>query len=203
MFKCISMLLKPRLNSFGCVYEPIVILKNCIIVRKQHVNHRMPQVTLNVHVITGRNSTIHSNYRTSSTPKYCCPNRRRSFSIFHSWNLAFRIIGFIGCSPNINRTWCWEQREGRLIWPYYVFPIISSPGFMIITPSFGPFSVVFSNQMFSNRSCPLDVGFVTLSSDFFCGNRVFKMNNEFCCHLCCGTMIVKQNPLQCAAIPFT
>ena len=57
-------------------------------------------------------------------PLYCCPNRHRSTSIFHSWDQAFRIIGCLGRSPNLNPTSCWEQREGRLIWPYYVFPII-------------------------------------------------------------------------------
>ena len=35
------MLLKQRLNTSGHVYGRIVILKNCIIVRKQHLGHRM------------------------------------------------------------------------------------------------------------------------------------------------------------------
>ena len=49
---------------------------------------------------------------------------------------------------------------------------------------FASFSVVVSNRWFSNRSCTMDVGLVKLSSDSFCRNRVFKMNAEFCCHLC-------------------
>jgi len=69
MLKCIFVLLKPRLNPFGCVYGRIVILKNCVIVRK-----------------------------TTSGP------------------------------INISLAWCWEQREGRLFWPFYVFPIIGRPG---------------------------------------------------------------------------
>ena len=56
--------------------------------------------------------------------------------MFHSWNQAFRIIGFLGWCPNINPAWCREQHEGWLIWPYYVFPIIRWPGFVIITPIF-------------------------------------------------------------------
>jgi hypothetical protein len=34
---------------------------------------------------------------------------------------------------------------------------------------------------------------------------VFKMNNEFCCHPCCcsSSVIIRHNPLQCTAIPFT
>ena len=42
-------------------------------------------------------------------------------------------------SPNIHLDWCWEQCEGQLIWPYYIFPVIRCPGFTIITPSFFTF----------------------------------------------------------------
>ena len=130
-------------------------------------------------------------------PKYCCPNLHRSATIFHSWNQAFRIMGFLGRSPNINPAWCWEQSEGRLSWPYYVFPPIRRPGFMIITPYFSHFSVVFSNQRFGNCSPTVNVGFVKLPSDFFF-NRVLKMSIEFCCHLCCNsTVIFRHSPLQC------
>jgi hypothetical protein len=47
---------------------------------------------------------------------------------------------------------------------------------MIITPPFSSFSVVFSNKSFRNCSSTVDVGFVKLSSDWFCGNRDFNMN---------------------------
>jgi len=69
MLKCIYMLLRPRLNTFGCVCGRIAILKNCAIVKK-----------------------------TTSGP------------------------------INTNVAWYWEEREGRLIWPYYVFPFIRCPG---------------------------------------------------------------------------
>jgi hypothetical protein len=48
----------------------------------------------------------------------------------------------------------------------------------------------FNNQMFSNCSPTVDVGFVKLMSDGFCRNRVFKMNIQFCCHLCCISSVV-------------
>jgi hypothetical protein len=38
--------------------------------------------------------------------------------VFQYWNQAFRIVGYLGCSPNISSSWCREQREGRLIWTY-------------------------------------------------------------------------------------
>ena len=88
--------------------------------------------------------------------------------MFHGWNQALRVKSFVGRFPNINPAWCWEQRE-RLIWTYYVFPIIRRPGFMIIQPTFSSFSVVFSNKRFSNYGSTVDVGFVKFSSDCFCG----------------------------------
>ena len=103
MLKCIFMLLKARMNTSCCVYGQIVILKNSI-VRKQHLDHRMQLVTY-VHVVTGSNSAIQSNYRTSIIPKYFCPNHHRSTSMFHIWNQAFRMVGFLGHSPNINPPW--------------------------------------------------------------------------------------------------
>jgi len=96
--------------------------------------------------------------------------------MFHRWNQTFRNAGFLARSANINPAWRWEQREGWLIWPYYVFPFIRRPDFMIITPSFSPFSIVFSNQRFSTCSPTVDVGFVKLSS-----NWVRKMNIEYWC----------------------
>ena len=110
--------------------------------------------------------------------------------MFHSLNQAFKIIGLLGRFQNKNPAWCWEQREGRLIWPNYVFQNHQSPSFTIIAPSFSPFSVVSSNQRFSNFRSTEEVGFVKLSSECYCGNRVFKINTEFCCHLCWGTSII-------------
>jgi len=118
-------------------------------------------------LIIDSNTTIQSNYRTSRIPRYCCPNHHRSGSMFHSWNQAFRIIGYLGRFPNTNPAWFWELRDWRLIWPYNVFPVIRRPSFMIITPSFSPFRVVFSSQRFRNCSSTVDIGCVKPSSDCF------------------------------------
>jgi hypothetical protein len=48
----------------------------------------------------------------------------------------------------------------------------------------------------------MDVWFVKPSADCCCGNRVFKIDTEFCCHLCCCTVIL-ESLLQCVAITFT
>ena len=159
MLKRIFMLLKPKLNTSGCMYEQIVILKNCIIVRTIQCTW-LPKMS----TVTGSNSTIQSTGQQNS--KILLPSHNRSASMFQSWNQAFRITGFLGWCPNINPAWCWEW----LIWPYYALSIIRQPGFMIITPSFASVSIVFSNQRFSNYSSTIDVGIVNLSSDCFCGN---------------------------------
>ena len=79
---------------------------------------------------------------------------------------------FLGRCPNVNPTQCWEQHEGWLTWPYYVFAIIRCPGFMIIAPSFSSFSVDSSNQRFSNRNSSMDVDLWS-SCRLFLGSRVF------------------------------
>jgi hypothetical protein len=105
--QCIFTLLKPRLNTNGCVYGQTVILKNCTIVRKQQLDHRTHLVNYIVHTVTSGNLTI----QTSRIQRYCCRNHHRSTSMFPSWNQGFRITGFFGCSPNINTAQCWEQCE--------------------------------------------------------------------------------------------
>jgi len=80
--------------------------------------------------------------------------------------------------------------------PLTILPISNhqSPGYVIITPSFSSFGVVFSNQRFSNCIRTADVWIVMLSSHCFYGNKVFKMNTEFYCHFCSSsTTIFRQS----------
>jgi hypothetical protein len=37
----------------------------------------------------------------------------------------------------------------------------------------------------------VDVGFEKLKSDSFCGNRVFKMNIQFCCPIICAAVVLQ------------
>jgi hypothetical protein len=78
--------------------------------------------------------------------------------------------GFVGCSLEVNPSRCREQCEGRLNRPYHlrVFSCLT-----VVTPSFTHLRITFSNQRFSNCSPTVDAGFVKLTSDSFCGNRVF------------------------------
>jgi hypothetical protein len=71
-----------------------------------------------------------------------------------------------------------------------VFPLVSCPGFMVVTPSFTHLSVIFCNQRFRNCSPTVDVGFVKLASDSVCGNRVFKFNIQFCCPVTCAAAVL-------------
>jgi hypothetical protein len=59
------------------------------------------------------------NNGTNRISRYCSPNYHRTSPVFHCSNQAFRIVGFLGCFPNVNSSWCREHREDRLIWPYH------------------------------------------------------------------------------------
>jgi hypothetical protein len=48
---------------------------------------------------------------------------------------------------------------------------------MVFQLSYGAFWI----EKIENCSPTVDVGFVKLTSDSFCTNRVFKMNIQFCC----------------------
>jgi hypothetical protein len=69
-------------------------------------------------------TAVKGNNETNRIPRYCRPNHDRTSSVFHSWNRAFRIVGFLGRSPNVTSSWCRKHREGRLIWPYHAFPFV-------------------------------------------------------------------------------
>jgi hypothetical protein len=85
----------------------------------------------------------------------------------------------------------------------HIFPPAWCLGFMVVTPSFMNLSITFSNQRFSSCNPTVDVGFVKLTSDRFCGNRVFKMNIQFCCHMrCSSSVIFLNNPSQCMMFSF-
>jgi hypothetical protein len=61
---------------------------------------------------------------------------------------------------------------------------------MVVTPSFTHLSITFSNPRFSNCSLNVEVGFVKLTSDSFCGNKVFKMTIQFRCPVTCAAVIL-------------
>jgi hypothetical protein len=96
------------------------------------------------------------------------------------------------CSPNVNSSWCREQREGHSSDHIMrAFPFVWCPGFMVVTPSFTHLSITFSYQRFSSCSPTMDVGlwswhqtvFVeTGSSGWIFGSAV--------CHLCCCSSVI-------------
>jgi hypothetical protein len=92
----------------------IVILENCIVQRC--LDHGMHLITQPVHIPPFSNSAMKGN---DTVPRYCCTTHHRTSPMFHCWNLAFQIVGFLGCSPNVNSSWCREQHEGWLIWHYH------------------------------------------------------------------------------------
>jgi hypothetical protein len=122
-----------------------VVLENCIDVRKQRLDHGMHLITQPVHVLPRSNSAMKVNNWTNRIPRYCYLNHHRTSPVFHFWNQAFRIVGFLGCTPNVKSSWCREQHEGRTIGPHHAFSVIWCPGFMVVTPSFKHLKFTFSN----------------------------------------------------------
>jgi hypothetical protein len=63
---------------------------------------------------------------------------------------------------------------------------------MEVTPFFTYLSIIFSNQRFSNYNptASMDVGFVKLRSNIFCGYRDFKTNIQFCCPVTCAAVVL-------------
>jgi hypothetical protein len=126
-----------------------------------------------------------------TVPRYCCLNHHITSPMFHCWNQAFRTVGFLGCSPNKNSSGCREQHgDGSSDHIVHTFPVVWCPGFMVVTPSFTHLSITLSNHRFSNCSLTVNVGFVKLMLDSFCGNRLIKMNIQFCCPVTCATVVV-------------
>jgi hypothetical protein len=75
----------------------------------------------------------------------------------------------------------------------HTFPVVWCPGFMVVTPLFPHLSITFSNHRFSNCRPTINVGCVKITLDSFCGKRVFKINIQFCCHLCCSSPVIFRN----------
>jgi hypothetical protein len=89
-----------------------------------------------------------------------------------------------------------------------IFPVVWCLGFMVVTPSFTHLSITFSNERFSNCSPTVDAGFVNLTSDIYCRNRVFTLNIQFrspvnCAAVLCSSSVIFLNkPSKCTTISF-
>jgi hypothetical protein len=102
-------------NSSICVNGGIVVMEKL---------HRCSEITSGSwdapHYPTcPRTPFTHEWDQQNTVPRYCCPNHQRTSPVFRCWNQAFRIVGFHGCSPNVNSSWCREKHEGRLMWRYH------------------------------------------------------------------------------------
>jgi hypothetical protein len=146
-----------------------IALEICIVVRKLRLDHWMQHlITQPVHVLPCSNSVMKDNMRPT---EYCTtillPKTSHNLSVFHCWYQELRVVGFLGCSPNVNSSWCREQREGRLVWQNHARVSSSLMSrFYSLTPSF---------THASNCSPTVPVGLVKLTSGSFYGNRDFKM----------------------------
>ena len=100
--------------------------------------------------------------------------------MFHSWKQAFRITGFLRWCPNINLARCLEQHKGWLILPYFQ----SSDG-QVLWSSHQLYHLLAVFSLIRG----LAIAALTWMLDLWSSHQtvfvetVFKMNNNFCCHL--------------------
>jgi hypothetical protein len=107
-------------NCSCCVKGGTVVLENCIAVRK-YLDHGSHLITQPVHAFPCSNSTMKDNNGTNRIQYHDIATQTITEPppCFTVWNQAFRIVGFLAYSQNVKLSWCREQREGRLIWPYH------------------------------------------------------------------------------------
>jgi hypothetical protein len=75
------------------------------------------------------------------------PKPSQNLPVFHSWNQAFRIVGFLRCAPNVINLSSWFSNSMKGDLSDHImraFPVVWCPGFMVVTPSFTHLSVTFS-----------------------------------------------------------
>jgi hypothetical protein len=137
----------------------------------------------------------------NTVPQYCCLKHHKTSPVFHCWNQAFRIVGFLGCSSNVNSSWCRKQREGRLIWSVQLSDVQVLWSWHHRLRIWALLSVV---RGLAFAALPWIVGFVKLTSDSFVETG---LRDEYSvllsCRLCCSiSMIFRNNPSQCSTIAF-
>ena len=102
--------------------------------------------------------------------------------MFHSWNQACRIIGFLEWCPHINHARCWEQCEG---WTSDHITYFQASDGQVLWSSHHLFHLLvqFSvNRGSAIAALPRILDLWSACQTVFV-ETVFKINIEFCCHL--------------------
>jgi hypothetical protein len=141
---------------------------------------QLPILPVHIRVFLGSNPAMKSNtgswVQQITTILLPIQSQKLLHIMLHCWNQVFQIVGFPGCSQNINSSWCTKTawRKTHLTSHHHMIPVAWCQGFMVVTPLFTHLSVIISNQRFSKCSPNMNVGFVKFMFDSFCWNRVFK-----------------------------
>jgi hypothetical protein len=116
---------------------------------------------------------------------------------------AFQIVGILGCSPNVNSSWCREQREGQLIWPHHARVSNCLMSCFIVMIGHHHFCMWALLSVIRGLAALPWMLVLRSSRRTVFVETVFTMNIQFCCHLCCSiSVIFRNNPFQCTTIPF-
>jgi hypothetical protein len=126
--------------------------------------------------------------------EYCTTRQlsKLSRNLPRVWYHTFRIVGFLGSFPKVNTSWCREQREGRVIWPYHAR--VSS----CLTPTLH--RCLHISALFSViRS--LAIAALPWTLDLWSSRRTVYVGTGssaeysvlLSCHLCCGSSVIFRN----------
>jgi hypothetical protein len=128
---------------------------------------------------------LHVSLEINRIPRYCCPNHHRIYPMFLYWNQAFRIVGFLGCFPNVNSSLCREEREGWLMRPYH--ECVSS---CLMSMFYGRDTIVDASDHYRSllsvirglamAALPYMLDLGSSHRTVFVGTRSSKMNIQFC-----------------------
>jgi hypothetical protein len=136
---------------------------------------------LPIHILPCSNSAVKGSNGTNRIPWYCCSNHHRtSPSPMSCFTVGTR------CSPNVN-SWCRENHEGWLIWPYYAFTVVWCPCFMAVAPSFMHLSITLNNHQRFSKSSPT---IVKLTLDSFCRNHL-QNSRMFNSAVTCAAVVLR------------
>jgi hypothetical protein len=108
----------------------------------------MHLITQRVHLLPFSNSAMKDNNGTNRTLYHdIAAQTTTEPAAFHCWKQVFWIVGFLGCSPNVNSSWCRDKSERQLVWSYHA--CVSS---CLMSRFYGRVTIVYASELtFSNQ----------------------------------------------------
>jgi hypothetical protein len=120
--------------------------------------------------------------------------------MFHSWNQAFRTIGFLGVLQTYTQPDVGNVKNNSSNYITY----FQSSDIQVLWSSHHLYHLVALLSVIRDLAIAAQPWMLNLwfSLHCFCGKRVFKINTEFCCHLCCSSSHFQSQSFSVYGNPF-